>query len=252
MALYEQTRQLRQEGFTAGPIAQRLGISPTTASKYLKSDAFPERKTRASPPGSIEPYTAYLRGRWDEGCHNAKQLWRELREQGFQGKPMAVWRFTRQWRDGHAAGGGAAQRLRDPSVPAHPAPRAVMWWLIGTRKPLTAEQAEYLERVKQASPRIALAQSLVREFFNLTRQREPEKLASWVDRAIASGIEELTGFCRGVRRDWEAVLAGLTLDWSNGPVEGQVNRLKALKRAMFGRAKLPLLRTRMRPLAVAG
>jgi transposase len=251
LALYEQILQLRQDGFTARQIAQRLGISHTTANKYLKSGAFPERKMRASPPGSVAPYAAYLRRRWEEGCHNAKQLWRELREQGFPGQPIAVWRFTRRWREGHAAAGGAARRLREYSVPAHPAPRTVAWWLIGTQKPLTEEQAAYVERVKQASPPIALAQSLVQEFFDLTRQREPEKLEGWVARAMVSGIEELQGFCRGLRRDWEAVRAGLTLKWSNGPVEGQVNRLKALKRGMFGRAGLPLLRARLRPLAAA-
>jgi transposase len=251
VALYEQLLQLRQEGLTARQMAQRLGISHTTASKYLKSGAFPERKTRASPPGSVAPYAAYLRRRWDEGCHNAQQLWRELREQGFPGQPIAVWRFTRRWREGHAGACGATERSPDRSVPAHPAPRAVVWWLIGTRKPLTAEQAAYVERVKQASPPIALAQSLVGEFFDLTRQRQPEKLAGWVDRAIASGIEELTSFCRGLRRDWEAVVAGLTLKWSNGPVEGQVNRLKVLKRGMFGRAGLRLLRARLRPRAEA-
>jgi transposase len=83
------------------------------------------------------------------------------------------------------------------------------------------------------------------------RERQPGKLGEWVAAAVASGIEEMTHFGVGLRRDWEAVVAGLTLPWSNGPVEGQVNRLKLLKRQMFGRAGLPLLRVRVLPLRVA-
>jgi transposase len=105
-----------------------------------------------------------------------------------------------------------------------------------------------LERLKQQSPRIELAQSLGLAFFAMLRQREAAKLEDWVERAHASGIGELRGFGAGLRRDWEAVIAGLTLEWSTGPVEGQINRLKGLKRAMFDRAGLPLLRARVLPL----
>jgi transposase len=250
-ALYDDVRRLQQQGLTPRQIAARLGISPTTASRYLKGGAFPERKARATPPGSVEPYAEYLRRRWDEGCHNAKQLWRELREQGFPGQPLAVWRFTQSWRDPVAAGRCAEKRARDRSVPAHPAPRAVVWWLLGARATLTEEQAAFLERLKAACPKIELAQSLALEFFTMVRQRASGGLEEWVERASASGIEKLKQFGVGLRRDWDAVVAGLTLEWSSGPVEGQVNRLKMVKRQMFGRAGLSVLRARMLPAAKA-
>jgi transposase len=251
LALYNEVLQLHQEGLGAHQIAARLGISPTTARKYLKSDAFPERKGRATPPGSVAPYAEYLRRRWEEGCHNSKQLWRELREQGFPGKPLAVWRFTLSWRDPIAAAGDAGKRARARTVPAHPAPRAVVWWLLGLREVLTEEQAAFLERLKAGCPKVELAQSLAHEFFAMVRERAAGKLEDWTRRASASGIEALKQFGAGLRRDWDAVVAGLTLEWSSGPVEGQVNRLKMLKRQMFGRAGLAVLRARVLPAAKA-
>jgi transposase len=251
LALYEEMLKGQQEGQSAGQIAQRLGISKTTVTKYLKAGGFVERKTRASPPGSVEPYAAYLRRRWEEGCHNAKQLWRELREQGFPGEPIAVWRYTRRWREGSVGEGGAAQRLRNPSVPACPAPRAVVWWLLGARELLTEEQAAFLERLKAGCRKIELAQSLAQEFFMMVRQRAAGKLEDWIQRASASGIEALKQFGAGLRRDWDAVVAGLTMEWSSGPVEGQVNRLKMVKRQMYGRAGLSVLRARILPTAKA-
>ena len=96
-----------------------------------------------------------------------------------------------------------------------------MWWLLGTKEKLTEEQAAFLERLKEKSPRVEIAQSLALEFFGMARRREPAGLEGWIERAAASGIEELKHFGAGLRRDWEAVVAGLTLEWSSGPVEGQ-------------------------------
>jgi transposase len=250
-ALYEQVLRLQQAGRTARRIAKELGISKTTVHKYLQAGAFPERKARATPPGSVAPYAAYLHRRWDEGCQNAKQLWRELREQGFPGQPVAVWRFTRNWRDPEEAGSDDEKGARGRSVPAHPAPRAVVWWLLGGPSTLTEEQAAFLERLKAGRPKIELAQNLAREFFSMVRERAPGRLEEWVVRASTSGMEALQQFGAGLRRDWEAVVAGLTVEWSSGPVEGQVNRLKMVKRQMYGRAGLAVLRARMLPTAKA-
>ena len=127
----------------------------------------------------------------------------------------------------------------------------MVWWLLGTKAKLTEEQAAFLERLKERCPQVELAQSLALEFFGMARRREPAGLEGWIARAAASGIEELKHFGVGLCRDWAAVVAGLTLEWSSGPVEGQVNRLKMIKRQMFGRAGLPVLRARIVPTATA-
>src|SRR5438045_2691679 len=123
--------------------------------------------------------------------------------------------------------------------------------MLGAQEKQTEEQAAFLGRLKEQCPKIELAQSLAREFFGMVRRREAAGLKGWIERAVASGIEELKSVGEGLRRDWEAVEAGLTREWSSGPVEGQVNRLKMLKRQMFGRAGLALLRARIVPAAKA-
>lgn len=232
-------RELATHDHSEREIAQRVGISRGTVHKYLTHDTFPERKERNSALGCLAPYADYLRRRWDEGCQNAKQLWRELQDQGYTGRPVTVWRFGHRWQGGP---GRPPQPSRDPSVPPRPAPRAVVWWLLLPEK-RTPAQGEFVERLVTHSPEIQLAQELVTEFFGLVRERRGQNLDDWIARAEASGLGPQAGFARSLHRDWEAVLAGLTLPWSNGPVEGQINRLKALKRQMYGRASFSLMRT---------
>jgi transposase len=117
--------------------------------------------------------------------------------------------------------------------------------LLAPAEKLTPEQAGTVAAMQAAVPTVPTATTLVRELFQLVRDRQPEPLESWTKRVAESGIRPLSGFATGLRRDWEAVLAGLTLPWSNGLVEGQVNRLKLLKRQMYGRAGFALLRARV-------
>ena|SRR5947209_19556675 len=112
-------------------------------------------------------------------------------------------------------------------------------------------QKAYLERLSALRPSIALAQELVQEFFALTRRRDAAALEPWRERVAARELMELQRFSAGLERDWDAVVAGLTVEWSTGPVEGQINRLKMLKRQMYGRAGVSLLRARVLPLAEA-
>lgn len=238
LARYEAVRRLFREGRGVREIAHHLAMSRTTVAKYVAAGSFPERKVRANPPTQLTPCAAYLERRWEEGCHNAAQLWRELREQGFRGGQVAVYRFTAAWR--------TARVLVPPrSVPPLPPPRKVLWWLLGEPEQLTADQQAFTLRLGEICPPVRIAVAQVREFFQLVRDRRSEALAAWVEATEQSGIGELQSFCKGVRGDWEAVLAGLTLSFSNGPTEGQVTRLKLIKRQMYGRAGFDLLRARV-------
>jgi transposase len=253
LGLFEEVRRLYGEGYSLRAIAQKLGKSRNTVRKYVEMDAFPEMKQRRRAPGQLAPFHAYLEQRWREGCHNATQLWREIKEQGFGGACSAVKQVLSAWRaklppEERRTSGKAPGRREETRAPA---PRAVVWWLLGTRKALTEEQAAFLERLKTGCPKIALAQSLALDFFTMVRQRASGRLEEWIERASASGIAELKQFGASLRRDWEAVVAGLTLEWSSGPVEGQINRLKMVKRQMFGRAGLSVLRVRILPAAKA-
>jgi transposase len=246
-ALFENVRRLYDEGYSISAIAQKLDKNRRTIRKYLLADAFPKPKRRQRAPGQLVPFQPYLEQRWREGCHNATQLWREIKEQGFAGARSAVKQLLSPWRaqlppeERRTSG----CKPRDRTETRAPAPRTVVWWLLGMKEKRTEEQTAYLQRLKEKCPRVEIAQSLALEFFAMARRRNPAALEGWIERAAQSGIEEVKNFGVGLRRDWDAVVAGLTLEWSSGPVEGQVNRLKMLKRQMFGRASLPVLRARI-------
>jgi transposase len=111
----------------------------------------------------------------------------------------------------------------------------------------TLNDAEKQQRARLHSQEgeIAAAITLTQDFAALVRQRQPGQLETWLERATASGLQALKSFANGLRADYAAVKAGLTLLWSTGPVEGQINRLKMLKRQMYGRAHMALLRQRV-------
>ena len=108
------------------------------------------------------------------------------------------------------------------------------------------DEPPLLERVRSRIPALDAALTLAAEFAGMVRKTVATPLAEWIARASASGVPELVGFANGLRSDAAAVQAALTTEWSNGPVEGQVNRLKAIKRSMYGRAGMKLLRARVR------
>lgn len=106
------------------------------------------------------------------------------------------------------------------------------------------QQAE-LALIRQASPSAEMAYSLAQAFMQMIRERTGHQLDAWLTPTNASHLPELKSFAKGIQQVKAAVLAGLTLPWSNGPLEGHVNRLKLIKKSMYGRAKLPLLRARV-------
>ncbi len=244
---YEAVLRLHRQGYTQRAIAERVGLSRKTVRKYLEADAFPEQKQRRVAPGQLVPYLSYLRQRWDEGCHNATQLWRELQEQGYRGGRTTVLSAVSVWRaqlppEARRTSGRPGSTSSRPQVPA---PRAVVWSLLRPPEEQAEEESGFVQRLLALRPELTAARELVLEFFAFTRRRDATALDGWMVRAEASGIAALKSFCGGLRRDWDAVVAGLTLEWSNGPVEGQINRLKAIKRQMYGRASFSLLRARV-------
>jgi transposase len=107
----------------------------------------------------------------------------------------------------------------------------------------------YVDQLSQVDHAIAQAYTLSQAFLALVRERRGEALEAWITEAAASGIEALARFAQGLREDLAAVTAGLTLPWSNGPVDGHINRLKLLKRQGYGRAGVGLLQQRVRQAA---
>jgi len=245
-ALYEQTLALRDQGENLITIARKLEMSTTTVTKYLKAGHFPERKAQPVGSKALRPYTAYLDQRWAEGCHVAKQLWREICQQGYDRSPSAVFIYV-----SHLRQGLPTYHNQPTTIPATvrrlaPWQAAHLW----TTFPDTLQPAERqdLAILRQAQPDFEQAYQLAQAFIHMVHNCVPTKLNKWLHDALNGTLTPFITLATGLHRDKAAVLAGIALPWSNGQVEGQINRLKTLKRQMYGRAKLDLLRIRvMRP-----
>lgn len=243
---YERVVALHRQGVAAAQIARETGLARGTVLKYVRAAEFPEMAPRPR-PRQIDPYLAYLRGRWDAGEHNARALWREIRAQGFGAGDEQVRRVVNAWRTDPHHPGGEATAAAGPAreeVPAYSA-RKTRWLLWRPAAALGEAEARYLAALTALRPQVAQAQDLVLDFHALVSGRHPERLDPWLERCEGSGIGELVGFAQGLRRDYAAVHAALRYPWSQGPVEGHVNRLKTLKRQMYGRAGFDLLRRRV-------
>jgi transposase len=257
LARYEQGWAVHRQGWSADAIVRQVGVSQGTVYHYLRTPTFPEYKTPSRRLRSVlSPSSDYLLQRWNRGCRDTRRLYEELSQQGYPGSSATVARYTQ--RLGLAQGRPPRQR----SVPRQGSPRSPLPAVATPKtKPLTARGAawlvlrregkrdeddtEQLAQLQQQHTELAEAIALPQAFLQLVRQRRGEGLDAWLTRAATRGLRALQGFARGLWDDYEAVQAGLTLPWSTGPVEGHINRLKMLKRHMFGRANIDWLRQRV-------
>jgi transposase len=245
---YQQLIHLREEGFTQKEIAQRLGMGVRTG-RYWLTGGIPYGKPelRRKRSRGFDPYAAYVRERFFQGSRKGLPLWHELQAQGYKGSSRAVYRFLAQLKQGSATGGGKNQRSQVPSDSpvSHWTAKQAVWWFLRDPCDLKEKEQQALEAIRQASPTVTTVYELAQDFMHMLRHREGQRLDVWLDQVRASHIPELQRFARSIHRDKDAVLAGLTLQESNGVVEGKINKLKLIKRMMYGRAEFPLLRQRV-------
>ena len=195
---------------------------------------------------------AYLIRRWREGCTDSMQLWRELRALGYTYSARTVSRFITRLRRASEAGWAPETQASPYTRPQGPSARAVSFTWVCPEAKRSQDAQLYVDQLRQVDPAIGQAYTLSQAFLALVRERRGDALEAWMTEAAASGIEVLTRFAQGLREDLAAIQAGLSLPWSNGPVEGHVNRLKLLKRQSYGRAGFALLRHRVLLSAVGG
>jgi transposase len=221
---------LRAKGATCRTIALRLGISERTVQRWLRTGHFPERRRRSERPGQLGRYTAYLQARWAEGGHHATRLHQELQARGFHGSYGSVAAWVAAWREQHYRHRGQI-RTRQPPHPAADGlatPRRGCWLLLRPEGDLTHAEREFRSHLYTACPQVATAQELVKEFARVFRERDVDGLYVWLRQAEASGITELQALVRSVWIDRPAVEAAVRMEWSNGQVEGSVNKLNGV------------------------
>ncbi len=243
LARYEELRRLHESGLSVQEIAPALGMSAVAAYRWLKAGG-PPTHDKPAQPRPLDSYMPHLEARWREGCRNGWRLWREVRALGFAGSVNAVARWA------------ARRRREDPPPRAAEVRRAAAWPEPSSRRcarlltaapdKLDAHENEFLAHLAETAPDLVRAGDLATRFAALIRG-VPDKgdgltLDAWLTDARGTALD---AFARGITRDRDAVQAALVEPWSTGPVEGQINRLKLLKRTMYGRASYDLLRRRV-------
>jgi len=249
---YEAVVALDRQGITQKDIARQVGIGRKTVHRFLHAGAFPERALAPRSGSILDSYEPYLRERWEAGCHNSLQLSREIEAQGFRGAASLVRKFVARWRPAPGRRGPPPRSARVRAIPSPvpvtpfrvPSPRQARWLLLRTPEDLRPEERTYRKTLLDLDPEIAVARDLAADFGQLLTGRDRAALAPWLQRATNSAFPEFQAFVTVLHRDRAAVEAALTLEWSNGQTEGQINRLKMVKRQMYGRASLPLLKAR--------
>jgi len=228
-------QQMIAQGWTISAIARELELDRKTVRRYARHTLEELMNTGVHRATLLDAFMPYLTKRWEEGCVNAAVLYTEITAQGFRGSVKTVRRHLQHWR---LAGAPTQPR---PAL----TPRKVTGWIMRRPDELTDDQRHQLQQILGRSEEIAVAHRVATSFAHLLRQRRGADLETWVHQAEACDVREIRSFATTLRHDWDAVVAGLTLSHSNGPTEGNVNRLKLIKRAMFGRAKFDLLRRRV-------
>jgi transposase len=244
---YEQACALRQQGLSMARIARQVGVSPRTLCRWFAAEAFPERQRRTGETSCLDPYTPMLHQQWEAGCRNATHLWRMLRAQGFPGSYAVVYRYVTALRCGQPVrSSDSARPAASPGATPPPSLTARQLSYLFVRRPeqRTPDEQAQVAQLQQHDPTIAQIATLTEAFAQIVRQRTPSELQTWIETVLMSGLPDLKRFATGLRQD-AAVRAACELPYSNGQTEGQVTRLKLLKRQMYGRAKLDLLRQRV-------
>jgi transposase len=247
VAIYEAVHTFRAQGTPIAIMARQLGISRPTVYAYLRRDTppGPRRLQRRPSARVLTPYIPYLIRRWRESGADSRQLWREIRALGYTHSARTVCRFITQLRRAADAGHPPESQGSPYTHSQGPSARAVSFAMVCPPTTRSREAQMYLDQLCQMDAGIARAHALSQAFLAIARERRGHDLEAWIAEATYSGIDELARFARGLQEDLGAVTAGLTLAWSNGVTEGQIHRLKLVKRQGYGRAGFALLRQRV-------
>ncbi|WP_201832645.1 transposase [Microvirga zambiensis] len=189
---------------------------------------------QATRPTLIDPHVLYLEQRWSKGCRNAAELARELARRGSDVRPRVVraWETRRRRADADALDAGVSEavgRWKAPTI------NRTAFLLQAERRALRQEDRAFIDRLLEKAPRLAAAANLADRLARLLRQQSSESLDDWFKDARCTALARLAA---GLWRDLEAVRGAVTMPWSTSPVEGQISRLKMIKRQMYGRAGL--------------
>ncbi|UQW99300.1 ISL3 family transposase [Streptomyces sp. RerS4] len=233
---HAEVNELAASGLSLSAIGRRLRLDRKTVRRYRNhdlEDLLASARDRGH--GVLDPFIGHIQHRFDQGATSPMQLYREVLALGYSGGYHVVHRYVTTIRKGTAI----------PARAVTPSPRTITSWIMRPQEGLSLADTASLEAARTACPEIAAACDLAREFTDMLRHRRGHLLRDWIQKAELSGPDAIGVFADSVRQDLHAVAAGLTLPYSSGIVEGHVNRIKTIKRQVYGRASFTLLRARI-------
>jgi transposase len=242
VSLHKRIWKLYREGYHKEQIAQVVGVSSRSVYRALEQETPPPPRRRSRSSSIVDPYLSYLASRWNQGCHNVARLYEEIVAQGYTGTRRTLEMRLRPFRPKGARPVSKQTIIWDKP----PSPRGVALMMVRSTQSRTREQTAYLEHLVQSDSTIAVVFTLAQDFGRLLRKHEGQvRLEQWKAAVRTSGIAELIAFVDGLADDAEAVANGCSMTWSNGMVEGFVNKVKWIKRSSYGQAGFPLLQRRV-------
>lgn len=236
---YTAVHQLLDEGLSLRAIMGRLGLAKGTVRRFARATTVDELLTNDGTgrrPSLLEEFKPYLHQRWTAGCTNATLLFDDIKAQGYRGRYQILRDYLRPFR--------TSASVPEPA-PTAPKVRRVVGWIMSNPENMTDDDQRRLDEILARSPELTALAEHVRSFATMMCNLRGDRLEQWMAAVDADDLPALRSFVIGLRRDQDAVTAGLTLHWNSGPVEGHVNRIKMLKRQMYGRANPDLLRKRI-------
>lgn len=235
---YDQVQTLQAQGLGIKTIVRELGLARETVRRYARATNVEVLLAQArvgSRPSILDEHLDYLHQRWNSGCTSARDLHAEIVARGFRGGYSTLRDYLRPFR----ALGSA------PKTPAPPKVRQVTGWLLRHPDGLGPDEKAKVDDIRARCAHLDATATHVTAFAEMLTGRHGDRLDDWIATVEADDLPELHSFTAGLKRDYDAVRNGLTLPYNSGAVEGTVNKIKMLKRQMFGRAKPDLLRKRI-------
>jgi transposase len=236
--------ELLQAGRSQREAAEILGLSRNTVNRFASQAGAAALLAKATGRESrLDPFKPWINRRWNEGRTSAAALHAEMTAtQGWTGSVQAVERYVRQFRgaDGRTRAGRTPRQA--PAAPPVPKTRQVTRWLLTRPDHLDPGDQARLAAVKASCPHLDALAGHIRSFAEMMIRRQGLlALEDWLTRVEADDQPQLRSFANGIRRDQQAVTAGLALRYSSAAMEGNVSKIKMIKRQMYGRAGFPLL-----------
>lgn len=227
----EAIRALSNTGTSIRQIVRQTGHSRKLVRDVLRGQRFDVFRTR---PSTLDSWLPWLNSRWEDGARNALALWREMQAEGFSGQHGIVSQWAHRRR--------LAEKANQSGLARTPSARVIARLMTTARNDLAKSEAILVAAIEVDVPDLVVARTTIGDFQSMIRSKTATRLDVWLQAAKTSLV---SSFANGVEKDITAVRNAILSPWSNGQTEGQITRLKLIKRQMYGRAKLDLLQARM-------